>query len=121
MIPSDKGELLSVKFLVDLRFYPLRSLGACVVGGGEAGEGVRDGEVVRVGVPLARQVAAHLLERQVGVQVQDQHGGGRHRDRERLHLALGGEGFQVDKGGLVVRHGRVEAGRVEKTRGGGVA
>ena len=120
MIPSDKGELLSVKFLVDLRFYPLRSLGACVVGGVEAGEGVRDGQVVRVGVPLAGQVATHLLERQVGVQVQDQHGGGRHGDGERLHLALGGEGFQVDKGGLVVRHGRVEAGRVEKTRGGGV-
>ena len=121
MIPSDKSELLSVKFLVDLRFYPLRSLGACVVGGGETGEGVRDGEVVRVGVPLARQVAAHLLERQVGVQVEDQHGGGRHRDCEGLHLALGSEGFQVDKGGLVVRHGGVEAGRVEETRGGGVA
>ena len=76
MIPSDKSELLSVKFLVDLRFDPLRSLGACVVGGGEAGEGVRDGEVVRVGVPLACEVAAHLLQRQVGVEVQDQHGGG---------------------------------------------
>ena len=78
MIPTDKSELLSVKFLVDLRFYPLRSLGACVVGGVEAGEGVRDGEVVRVGVPLAGQVAAHLIQGEVGVQVKDEHGRGGH-------------------------------------------
>ena len=118
MIPSDKGELLSVKFFVDLRFYPLRSLGACVVGGVEAGEGVCDGKVVRVGVPLAGEVAAHLLERQVGVQVQDQHGGGGHGDCERLHLALGSEGFQVDKGGLIVGQRGIEAGRMNETRGG---
>ena len=78
MVPPNKGELLSIKLLIDFCLHPLGGLCARVVGWCEAGEGVGDGEVVRVGVPLPGQVAAHLVEGEVGVQVQDEHGGGGH-------------------------------------------
>ena len=60
MVPPNKGELLSIKLLIDLGLHPLGGLCAGVVGGGEAGEGVGDCQVVRVGVPLAGQVPTHL-------------------------------------------------------------
>ena len=93
MVPPNKSELLPIKLLVDFCLHPLGSLCARVLGGCEAGEGVGDGQVVRVGVPLASQVSAHLLQGEVGVQVKDEHGRGGHRHCERLHLPFGSKGF----------------------------
>ena len=78
MIPANQAQMFPVQLLVYRRLQSLGGLGVGLAGLEEAGEGGGDGQVVRVGVPVAGQVAAHLTLGQVGVKVQHQHGRGRH-------------------------------------------
>ena len=78
MVPAHQSQVVPVQLVVDLGLHPLGFSRPPQAGRpvDEAGEGVGDGEVVRVGVPLAGQVAADVLVRQVGVEVEDEHGRG---------------------------------------------
>ena len=78
VVPAHQSQVVPVQLVVDLGLHPLGLSRPPQAGRpvDEAGEGVGDGEVVRVGVPLAGQVAADVLVRQVGVEVEDEHGRG---------------------------------------------
>lgn len=61
-------------------------------------EGVRNRQVVRVNVPRSAEIAAHLVARQMAVEVHQQDGRAADRHQKRLNLADRRERDRLDQG-----------------------